>query len=124
MIKEEDVAKMAILAWIKNYNGINDDEYDLDKKKGEKMNSLIAYCQQIESSNARCSISRCVLEPKYIQGSIEVLIDGEWIVDAKSGALRSFIKAIHLCDAVNIEPFGDGLLHITFFIENLYKKKQ
>ncbi len=123
MENEFEKARQAILAWTKLYRLRNNDKYEFNPDKVDKMNSIIAYCQEFEKKYANISIVRCELTPKYIQGSIELLVEGEWAIGELPDSIENFRDVIKLSDGVNIEPFGDDFFHITFFVEDLYIRK-
>lgn len=115
-----EVAKQAILAWTKMFNSRNDDDYNFNPEKVDKMNDIIALCQEFERLYDNCTIVRVEVTPKYIQGSIELLFEGYWGIGQPIETIEHFKKVVNLSDGVTIEPFGDDFFHITFFVENLY----
>ena len=117
---ERELAREAILAWMKKYNARNNDDYDFNPDKVDKMNEIIALCQEFERMYENCDIVRVELTPKYVQGSIELLVEGEWEIGQPTETIECFQRIVALSDGVNIEPFGDDFFHITFFVEDLY----
>lgn len=119
-----ELAKEAIKAWMKLYQSKNDDDYEFNPDKVDRMNNLIAYCQRIEALYPNCAIIRCILTPKYVQGVIELLVRDELPIGEKPETLEMFRNAFSVCDGANISPFDEDHFHITFFIEDLYVKKE
>lgn len=117
---KREIARAAILAWMKMYNARNNDDYDFNPDKVDKMNEIIALCQELEQTYEGCHIVRVELTPKYIQGVIEMLVEGEWAIGQPPRTIECFQKIVALSDGVNIEPFGDDFFHISFFVEDLY----
>lgn len=122
---ENDFAKNVIKAFLTEYESKDNSRYEFNPQKCDKMNEIIAYCQKLETEYD-CKIIRCMLEPKYTQGYIQVLFSGEFVLDKKAASLKDFIATLGLCDGVNIttNPAGDDLLQITFFVENLWIPKE
>ena len=121
---ENEFAKDVIKAFLADYKSKNNSNYEFNMDKCDKINDIIAYCQKLEKEHG-CKVIRCMLEPKYEQGYIQVLFCGEFAIGAKDGSLGEFVDAIKLCDGVNIttNPAGEDMFQITFFVENLWVKK-
>lgn len=121
---ENEFAMDVIKAFCENQKRKQNSKYDLNPDKCDKMNDIIAYCQRFESEYD-CKIIRCMLEPKYEQGYIQVLFQGELVVGEKQGNLNDFIETLKLCDGINIttNPAGEDMFQITFFVENLWVPK-
>ncbi len=124
---EEELAKTAIKAFLVDYRSKNNDDYEFNDDKCDKMNDIICYCQKLETEYD-CKIIRCMLEPRYEQGYIQVLFNGELPLGEKKASLEEFINTLKLCDGVNItaNTVGEDLFQITFFVEKLWihKRKQ
>lgn len=123
MSKDKDIAKATILAWIKSYDAGKNKYYDLNPEKANKMNDIIALCQELERLYKQCSIVRLEVTPKHVQGAIELLVEGEWEIGQPPETIECFQKIVALSDGINIEPFGDDFFHITFFVEDLHIRK-
>ena len=121
---ENEFAKNVVKAFLADYRSKDNNGYEFDEDKCDKMNNIIAYCQNLETEYG-CKIIRCMLEPKYEQGYIQVLFSGELALGEKKSSLQEFIEALKLCDGVNIttNPAGEDFFQITFFVEHLYVKK-
>ena len=121
---ENEFAKDVIKAFLADYNSKDNANYEFNMDKCDKMNNIIAYCQKIETE-CNCKIIRCMLEPKYKQGYIQVLFSGELTLGEKEETLKEFIDTLKLCDGINIttNPAGEDLFQITFFVENLWIPK-
>ena len=123
---EKEFAKKVILAHLIDYESKSNDDYEFNDEKCDKMNDIIAYCQTLEKDHGY-KIIRCVIEPRYEQGSIQVLFNGEFILGNREheANLQDFIKTLGLCDGVNIttNPVDEDMFQITFFVDNLWVKK-
>ena len=122
---ENEFAKDVIKAFLANYKSKDNDKYEFNMDKCDKMNDIIAYCQKLETEYD-CKIIRCMLEPKYEQGYIQVLFRGELALGEKEASLKEFIDTLKLCDGINIttNPAGEDLFQITFFVEDLWIPKK
>ena len=122
---EEEFAKNVIKASLIDYKSRSSDNYVFNDEKCDKMNDVIAYCHELENKFG-CKIIRCMLEPKHEQGYIQVLFSGELAFGNTDATLKAFIDTLKLCDGINIStnPAGEDLFQITFFIEDLWIKKQ
>ena len=121
---DNEIAKNVIQAFLVDYESKNNGNYQFNPSKSHKMYDIIAYCQKLEREYA-CKIIRCMLEPKYEQGYIQVLFSGELALGEKAASLKEFIDTLKLCDGINIttNPAGEDLFQITFFIEDLWIPK-
>lgn len=122
---ENEFAKDVVKAFLSDYMSKDNDGYEFNEEKCDKMNDIIAYCQKLETEYD-CKIIRCMLDPKHEQGCIQVLFCGEAAFGERKESLEDFINAVKLCDGINIaaNPAGDDLFQITFFIENLWTAKK
>ena len=123
-LTEKEFAKNVIKAYLLDYKSKNDDTYEFNSEKVDKMDDVILYCHKLEEQYG-CKIIRCMIEPKYRQGYIQVLFKGELILEKAYGSLDEFSNAIKLCDGINIDtnPAGEDMFQITFFIEDLWIEK-
>lgn len=123
-ITKEEFSKNVVKAFLLKYASKNNNDYEFNPEKCDKMNAVIAYCEKLESEY-NCKIIRCMLEPKYVQGYIQILFDGEFAIGEKAMSLKEFTDTLTLCDGVNISanPAGDDMFQITFFIEDLWLPK-
>ena len=121
---ENSFAKEVVKAFLSEYASKDNEKYEFDMDKCDKMNNIIAYCQKLEKEND-CKIIRCMLEPKYEQGYVQVLFRGEFVLGESKESLTSFIEAVGQCDGINIttNPVGEEYFQITFFVEDLWKVK-
>ena len=122
---EKEFAKDVIKAFIADYQSKDNDSYEFNMDKCDKMNDIIAYCQKLEAEY-NCKVIRYMLEPKYEQGYVQVLFNGELALGEKAESLKEFIDTLKLCDGINIttNPAGEDLFQITFFVENLWIPKK
>lgn len=123
---EMELARQAILAWMRDRESRNrDDDYEMNEEKADKMNAVIACCQEFAKIYADCvSIVRCNLTPGDINGEITLFFIGNDLpIGEKPDSIRLFKEMVEASDGVNLEPFGDESLRITFFVTDLYRKK-
>ncbi len=118
------ICKVAIQAWIRDYASRSDSDYELNEQKQQKWLSLVEYCQGLEETY-NCQILRYYMEPRMIQGAIEVVFKGEWAVGEKPDSLRQFIDALECCDGLNIAttPADEDWVVLTFFVNDLWVHK-
>lgn len=121
---EKEFAKEAIRAFLAEYNIKDGGRYEFNPEKIDRMNDIIAYCQKLEKEYG-CKIIRCMLEPKYEQGFVEVLFDDEWALGQRPDSLNEFVRTLQACDGLNIatNPAGEDMFQITFFVEKLWVPK-
>lgn len=121
---KDEFAKDVVKAFVTDYKTKNNDKYEFNMDKCDKMNDIIAYCRKLETE-CDCKIIRCMLEPKHEQGYVQVLFSGEFMLGDKETNLQEFVDALKLCDGINIvtNPVGSDLFQITFFVENLWIPK-
>ena len=122
---EMEFAKDVVKAFLENYEAKDNNQYEFNLDKCDKMNEIIAYCQTLEKEFG-CKIIRCMLEPKHTQGYVQVLFDGELSLGDKADGLAKFIDTLKLCDGINVttNPAGDDMFQITFFVDDLWVLKQ
>lgn len=122
---ENEFAKDVIKAFFANYKSKDNDKYELNMDKCDKMNDIIAYCQKLETEYD-CKIIGCTPEPKYEQGYVKVLFSGELAIGEREASLKEFIDTLKLCDGINIttNPAGEDFFQITFFVEDLWIPKK
>ena len=123
-LNTEEFLKNVIKADIVRYAAKDSSGYVFNDDKCEKMNDIIAYCQKLEQDYG-CKIIRCMVDPKQEHGYVQVLFQGEFAVGGEDGSLEEFISTMKMCDGVNIttNPASDEMFQITFFVENLWIRK-
>ena len=118
----EDLAKEALLAWAQQFAERNNKDYDFNPDKVDKMNDVIAFCRQLELLYENCKLIRLQATPKYQQGFVELLVEGDWEIGRPPETVECFKKVVALSDGVNIAPLDDNFFNITFFVDDLYLK--
>lgn len=121
MSKEKDFVSEVIKAYLQDYQKKNNNDYEYDSDKLDKVNEIIARCRDMED-NFKCKIIRCMLEPKYEQSYVQVLFKEELAVNGEQ--LQNLINILQLCDGINIttNPVDDEWFEITFFVDNVWLK--
>lgn len=121
----EDLVKLIIKAGMLSYAEKNNEDYVFNDEKCDKMNDVIAYCQEL-ASKGFCDIVHCNIEPKAVHGCITIQWYNDLIMgDGEEGrSLKDFIDILKKCDGINIGSFTDDMMEISFFVKNLYSKKK
>lgn len=99
-------------------------KYNLDASKAKKLIALLDYCKKLANDND-AKIEYCVTKKQNQPAELSIRFENDLIFGTGENDLEEFIKALNLCDGININGTGlpDGSFLISFFIENLYTPK-
>lgn len=121
---EKNFSIQVIKAFIADYQLKSKDNYVLNPSKEKQMCAIIDYCRKLEQEHGY-KVIRCMCDPRYEQGYIQVLFSGELVFGKTSPSIEEFAAVLKRCDGINIttNPAGEDLFQITFFVENLWAPK-
>lgn len=120
--KQVLLGSAATLAYFADLQHNKLDEYETNEDQYKRFINVIKYCLTLEMQYD-CELFRCIFNPRWIDGSVEMIFHGDWAVN--SDVFQEFVNAVGSCDAINVatNPLGDDWVQVTFFVRNLWKHK-
>lgn len=120
--KKKIIGIASVLAHLADYKDSNIEDYEADEQKYDKFIELIKYCKGLEQS-FDCELFRCTFDPRWIDGSVEMIFHSDWAVGRDN--LKQLTSILSKCDGINISttPLGEDWIEVTFFILGLWKHK-
>ena len=89
----------ATLAYFADLQHNNLDEYETNEDQYERFINVVKYCLMLEKQYD-CELFRCVFNPRWIDGSVEMIFHGDWAVNSevfhhRAGGLQRDLQARH-----------------------------
>ena len=122
MDPKDIIGRAATLAYFADLQQSSLDDYSVNEEQYNRFIKLIEYCKGLEKQYD-CELFRCIFNPKWINGCVEVVFHGEWGIEPEF--FKDFLHHLELCDCFNIaaNPLGDDWVQVTFFVNDLWKRK-
>lgn len=115
------IGTAAILSYLSDLKRTEPDDYVGNEEQYNKFLKVIEYCQFLEATED-CQIYRCVFNPAWLDGNVEMLFHTEWAIN--SDRFKILLDTLSLCDGLNVSvnPTEEGGAQVTFFVNGVWHK--
>lgn len=113
------VGSAAIIEYFKSLSNINIDDYSVNPVQYNNFLYLIDFCKELETLYD-CEIFRCIYNPKWQNGCVEMLFHEEFAINAD--IYPRFMRVLKWCNGLNIStsPLNEDWVQITFFVNDIW----